>query len=101
MLVNAIKLGDQPIQPFLTRETVRHEPRTLSVVVDMSCDNLNPLNPLPVRVVASRFGIELFYYSSSSSFFPVFMAVSVTACFISFLVFLQNFLFILFEVNTS
>jgi len=39
---------EQAVGPFLTHELIRQSGRELSVVVDISCDTLNPLNPLPI-----------------------------------------------------
>lgn len=49
ILVNAIYLWN-PIPPFITKELLERvgANRTLSVVVDISCDPSNPSNPLPI-----------------------------------------------------
>lgn len=46
ILVNCILLVDK-IPPFLTREMVSDKSKSLSVIVDVSCDTSNPNNPLP------------------------------------------------------
>lgn len=47
LLVNAVRLKG-PMGPFLTPEAIRSRDRTLGVIVDVSCDVYNPLNPLPI-----------------------------------------------------
>lgn len=46
VFVNCIYLS-QPIPPFVTREMI-DQPRTLNVMVDVSCDTSNPHNPVPI-----------------------------------------------------
>ncbi|CAG8772924.1 4666_t:CDS:2, partial [Cetraspora pellucida] len=46
IFVNCIYLN-QKISPFLTKEML-DLPRRLSVIADVSCDNTNPNNPIPV-----------------------------------------------------
>lgn len=47
VLLNAIYLSIK-IPPFLTKEMIEQKDRTLSVLVDVSCDTSNPNNPLPM-----------------------------------------------------
>lgn len=48
IFLNCIYLSpSNPIPPFLTKDLL-NRPRTLSVLVDVSCDTSNPLNPVPV-----------------------------------------------------
>src|SRR5690606_22121764 len=49
ILVNATKLGDAKVTPFITNELINSSPdRELTVIVDISCDVYNPNNPLPI-----------------------------------------------------
>ncbi|CAG8655526.1 11502_t:CDS:2 [Racocetra fulgida] len=54
IFVNCIYLS-QKIPPFLTKEML-DSPRRLSVIVDVSCDNTNPNNPIPVYTGNTTFG---------------------------------------------
>ncbi|CAG8464291.1 1735_t:CDS:2 [Racocetra persica] len=54
IFVNCIYLS-QKIPPFLTKEML-DSPRKLSVIVDVSCDNTNPNNPIPVYTGNTSFG---------------------------------------------
>lgn len=47
VFINCIYLT-QPIQPFVTRESLSVPERRLSVVCDVSCDPNNPHNPVPI-----------------------------------------------------
>jgi saccharopine dehydrogenase (NAD+, L-lysine forming) len=49
VFVNCIYLNS-PISPFITLDQIRAAGKTrrLSVVVDVSCDNTNPHNPIPI-----------------------------------------------------
>jgi saccharopine dehydrogenase (NAD+, L-lysine-forming) len=50
IVINCIYLLE-PIPPFLTMDLINNTPnekRTLSVVVDVSCDTFMPHNPLPI-----------------------------------------------------
>lgn len=56
ILLNCIYLSD-PISPFLSfpiLEEAGHT-RRLTVVVDVSCDNLSDLNPLPIYKLNTTF----------------------------------------------
>jgi saccharopine dehydrogenase (NAD+, L-lysine-forming) len=54
IFVNCIYLS-KPIPPFLTKDMLNTEKRTLSVVVDVSCDTTNPHNPIPIYSEATTF----------------------------------------------
>jgi len=47
ILLNCIYLSG-PIPPFITKDLISQAGRTLSVIVDVSCDTSNPNNPLPI-----------------------------------------------------
>lgn len=54
VMINCIYLASK-IPPFLTLETINNPSRTLSVVVDVSCDATNPNNPLPIYTTFTTF----------------------------------------------
>ena len=56
IFVNCIYLSS-PIPPFLTKETIAAagKSRRLRVVVDVSCDTTNPLNPIPIYSINTTF----------------------------------------------
>ena len=54
IFVNCIYLS-QPIPPFLTLDLLDLPSRTLSVLVDVSCDPNNPHNPLPIYNASTTF----------------------------------------------
>ncbi|KAL7267093.1 Saccharopine dehydrogenase [Rhizina undulata] len=54
IFVNCIYLS-QPIPPFVNTESLNVPNRKLSVVVDVSCDNTNPHNPIPIYSINTTF----------------------------------------------
>ncbi|KAJ3328827.1 Saccharopine dehydrogenase [Blyttiomyces sp. JEL0837] len=54
VFVNCIYLSAK-IPPFLTHEMVSQTGRTLSVIVDVSCDVTNPNNPIPLYNINTTF----------------------------------------------
>ena len=56
ILLNCIYLSD-PISPFLSLPVLEEagHTRRLTVVVDVSCDNLSPFNPLPIYKLNTTF----------------------------------------------
>ena len=55
VLVNAVRLEDQRLSPFLTHDVIRRDPRSLSVIVDITCDLKNSANPLPIYKQCTSF----------------------------------------------
>eukprot|EP00842_Homolaphlyctis_polyrhiza_P003463 jgi/Hompol1/4117/HPOL_003489-RA len=54
IFINCIYLS-KPIPPFLTKQMLSDQDRSLSVLCDVSCDATNPHNPVPVYYGASTF----------------------------------------------
>lgn len=54
ILLNCINL-DKKISMFVTNDMLENNNRKLSVCVDISCDYLNPYNPLPIYTRSSSF----------------------------------------------
>ena len=56
ILLNCIYLAG-PISPFLSFPALEEagDTRRLAVVVDVSCDNLSPFNPLPIYKLNTTF----------------------------------------------
>ncbi|KAI9223868.1 saccharopine dehydrogenase [Blastocladiella britannica] len=54
VFVNCIYLSS-PIPPFLTMAEIARADRKLAVMVDVSCDPTNPLNPVPVYTESTTF----------------------------------------------
>jgi len=56
VFVNCIYLNPRfPIPPFITKNMLTRPERNLSVLVDVSCDTSNPLNPVPIYTQNTSF----------------------------------------------
>jgi alanine dehydrogenase len=58
ILINCINL-DKKIQPFITKEMLNNSKRKLTVCVDISCDYLNPNNPIAVYSNGTTFELPV------------------------------------------
>ena len=70
ILINCINL-DKKINPFITFGTIDDPNRKLTVCVDISCDYLNPHNPLPIYNSATTFSNPVLNLRSTKPYFDI------------------------------